>query len=219
MIVLHGIEEQRFRRELRVRVRRVVRDFGGELRGSERAVYLWRIVAEEPLLLRAVGERVGLSRERVRQVETRLLARLGEWMRAAFTVAELAELGAAAPAPAPARPLAAVPDPGIPAPSAEVVRAVRQELRLTAERMALALGASQTFFSRWERGEARMPARYRAAFWTLAQREPHPSGAGASPQGAPRSIPVDQPLRLAARRPGAQRPRSPLSGGGSADRP
>ena len=139
MIVLHGIEERRFRRELRVRVRRVVRDFGAELRGTELEVFRWRVVAEEPLLLRECGERIGLSKERVRQVETRLLARLGERMRGALSAAELAELGAAAPAPAPV----AVVEPELPAPAPELVRAVRRELGQTGERLGSCSAACQ----------------------------------------------------------------------------
>ena len=42
----------------------------------ERAIWDERLMAEDPLALAALGERFGVSRERVRQIEARLKKRL-----------------------------------------------------------------------------------------------------------------------------------------------
>ncbi len=46
------------------------------------AIFEERLVAEDPLTLQDLGERFGISRERVRQLEARLLSRLREFLRA-----------------------------------------------------------------------------------------------------------------------------------------
>ncbi len=46
----------------------------------ERAIWSERMVAEEPLALAVLGERFGVSRERVRQIEARMKKRLREYL-------------------------------------------------------------------------------------------------------------------------------------------
>jgi RNA polymerase sigma-32 factor len=48
---------------------------------KELAIFDERLVADEPLTLQELGDRFGISRERVRQVEQRLTARLREFLR------------------------------------------------------------------------------------------------------------------------------------------
>lgn len=49
---------------------------------KEIAIFEDRLIAEDPLTLQDLGERFGISRERVRQLEARLLSRLREFLRA-----------------------------------------------------------------------------------------------------------------------------------------
>jgi RNA polymerase sigma-32 factor len=45
------------------------------------AIFDERLVADEPLTLQELGDRFGISRERVRQLEQRLLGRVREYLR------------------------------------------------------------------------------------------------------------------------------------------
>jgi len=50
--------------------------FGETLTGKDREIFDDRLIADEPLTLQELGDRFGVSRERVRQLEKRLLSRL-----------------------------------------------------------------------------------------------------------------------------------------------
>jgi len=54
--------------------------FSATLGEKERFLFEHRLVAEEPLTLQEVGDRYGISRERARQIEARLVQRLRAWM-------------------------------------------------------------------------------------------------------------------------------------------
>jgi RNA polymerase sigma-32 factor len=45
------------------------------------AIFDERLIADEPLTLQELGDRFGISRERVRQLEQRLTGRLREFLR------------------------------------------------------------------------------------------------------------------------------------------
>lgn len=62
--------------EVRAVVRRHMQELDGDLEGRERVIFDERLCAEEPLTLQEVGKRFGLSRERARQIESRLKRRL-----------------------------------------------------------------------------------------------------------------------------------------------
>ena len=53
-----------------------IREFGGTLSGKDRVIFDERLMADEPLTLQEIGDRYGISRERVRQIEERLKKRL-----------------------------------------------------------------------------------------------------------------------------------------------
>jgi RNA polymerase sigma-32 factor len=59
-----------------------VREFADTLAGKEREIFDARLLAEEPETLQVIGARFGISRERVRQIETRLKRRLKEFIEA-----------------------------------------------------------------------------------------------------------------------------------------
>lgn len=56
-------------------------EFGGTLQGREREIFELRTVANEPLTLQEVGDRYGITRERARQIERRMMDRLRDYLR------------------------------------------------------------------------------------------------------------------------------------------
>ncbi len=66
--------------EIEDRVKEKVREFGVGLSGKEAVIFHERLLAEEPLTLQELGDRFGVSRERVRQVEKRLLGKLRKYL-------------------------------------------------------------------------------------------------------------------------------------------
>ena len=50
------------------------------LEGREYEIFTERLLAEDPLTLQVLGERYGVSRERVRQIEEALRKRLREFL-------------------------------------------------------------------------------------------------------------------------------------------
>jgi len=50
------------------------------LKDKDLVIFRERLLNEEPLTLREIGERYGISRERVRQIEDRLKKRLKEYL-------------------------------------------------------------------------------------------------------------------------------------------
>ncbi|MEM7433883.1 MAG: RNA polymerase factor sigma-32 [Myxococcota bacterium] len=58
-----------------------IQEFGTTLEGKEATIFEKRLVAEEPKTLQALGDEFGVSRERVRQIEKRLLKKLKEYLR------------------------------------------------------------------------------------------------------------------------------------------
>jgi RNA polymerase sigma-32 factor len=53
-----------------------------EGKNKELAIFDERLVADEPLTLQELGDRFGISRERVRQLEQRLTGKLRDYLRA-----------------------------------------------------------------------------------------------------------------------------------------
>jgi RNA polymerase sigma-32 factor len=74
------LEEGEFRQLLRETVAR----FGESLQGRERQIFLDRLVSEEPLTLQEIGRRYGVSRERARQLESRLKERMRLYLESEF---------------------------------------------------------------------------------------------------------------------------------------
>ncbi len=57
-----------------------IEQFAGSLKDKDLVIFRERLLNEEPLTLREIGERYGISRERVRQIEERLKKRLKEYL-------------------------------------------------------------------------------------------------------------------------------------------
>ncbi|MCA9664397.1 MAG: RNA polymerase factor sigma-32 [Myxococcales bacterium] len=63
------------------RVQRVIREFGATLSGRDKEIFELRTVAEEPLTLQELGDKYGITRERARQLERRMMDRLRDHLR------------------------------------------------------------------------------------------------------------------------------------------
>jgi RNA polymerase sigma-32 factor len=69
--------------ELQALLKRKLAGFREQLVGKEKelAIFDERLVADEPLTLQELGDRFGISRERVRQLEQRLTSRLRDYLK------------------------------------------------------------------------------------------------------------------------------------------
>jgi RNA polymerase sigma-32 factor len=81
------LEEGEFKRRLQSSVAR----FGAQLSGRERQIFLERLVSEEPLTLQEIGRRYGVSRERARQLESRLKEKMRLFLESEFADAQVLE--------------------------------------------------------------------------------------------------------------------------------
>jgi RNA polymerase sigma-32 factor len=67
--------------EIQQMVKAKLADFRTTLKGKDIQIFDDRLVAEDPLTLQELGDRFGISRERVRQLEARLTGRLREYLK------------------------------------------------------------------------------------------------------------------------------------------
>jgi RNA polymerase sigma-32 factor len=79
----HNPETETADREWRDFAHDKVEQFAATLSGKELEIFKARLLAEDPETLQQIGARFGISRERVRQIETRLKRRLKEFIEAA----------------------------------------------------------------------------------------------------------------------------------------
>jgi len=79
----HNPETETADREWRDFAHDKVEQFAATLSGKELEIFKARLLAEDPETLQEIGARFGISRERVRQIETRLKRRLKEFIEAA----------------------------------------------------------------------------------------------------------------------------------------
>jgi RNA polymerase sigma-32 factor len=73
-------EEHMAETEYRRLVEEKIRSFEAGLKDKDIVIFRQRLLAEEPLTLREIGEKYGISRERVRQIEERLKRRLKAYL-------------------------------------------------------------------------------------------------------------------------------------------
>ena len=77
----HNPEEAAAAGEWRNFARERVEEFAATLKDKELEIFNSRLLNEDPATLQEIGERFGISRERVRQIETRLKNRLRDFIR------------------------------------------------------------------------------------------------------------------------------------------
>ncbi len=78
----HNPETETADREWRDFAHDKVEQFAATLKDKELEIFKARLLAEDPETLQEIGARFGISRERVRQIETRLKRRLKEFIEA-----------------------------------------------------------------------------------------------------------------------------------------
>jgi RNA polymerase sigma-32 factor len=78
----HNPETETADREWRDFAHDKVEQFAATLAGKELEIFRARLLSEDPETLQVIGARFGISRERVRQIETRLKRRLKEFIEA-----------------------------------------------------------------------------------------------------------------------------------------
>jgi RNA polymerase sigma-32 factor len=81
-------EERLAEDEYRQAVKERLKTFGEGLKDKELVVFQERLIAEQPVTLREIGERYGISRERVRQIEHRVKKKLKNYLSQEFEVLE-----------------------------------------------------------------------------------------------------------------------------------
>jgi RNA polymerase sigma-32 factor len=64
------------KRQLQALLREITGRFGKQLNSREKEILDRRILSDQPLTLRALGEKFGVSRERIRQLEGRIIEKL-----------------------------------------------------------------------------------------------------------------------------------------------
>jgi RNA polymerase sigma-32 factor len=73
-------EEEVAATEYRQLVSGKMTEFARKLKGKEQVIFTKRLLAEEPLTLQEIGDQYGISRERVRQLESRLKKKLKDYL-------------------------------------------------------------------------------------------------------------------------------------------
>lgn len=77
-----AVDERLGNEELKALFREKLGEFAETLEDKERFIFERRLIADEPLTLQDIGDHYGVSRERARQIEAALIARMREYMRA-----------------------------------------------------------------------------------------------------------------------------------------
>ncbi len=75
------VEEVLAESEMKALFRQKLEEFRHELNDKERDILDLRLLAEKPLTLQEIGARHGISRERVRQIEDRLIKKLRHYLK------------------------------------------------------------------------------------------------------------------------------------------
>jgi RNA polymerase sigma-32 factor len=77
-------EELWARAEIKELVKEKINTFKEGLSFKEKDILELRLLADKPLTLKAIGKKHGVSRERVRQIEVRLLKKLHNYLQREF---------------------------------------------------------------------------------------------------------------------------------------
>jgi len=73
-------DEQLFEKQSREVLRTKLEEYKNKLSGKELDIFENRIMAENPLTLRELGEKYRISRERVRQIQERIVKNIKKWL-------------------------------------------------------------------------------------------------------------------------------------------
>jgi RNA polymerase sigma-32 factor len=75
-----AIDEQISRKERGNLLREKLQEYRGTLSGKQRDIFDNRILSEDPLTLQELGDKYNISRERVRQIQEKILTKAKEWL-------------------------------------------------------------------------------------------------------------------------------------------
>ena len=76
-----GVDEQLSEHESRKLFARKIKEFRKTLSGKEADIFDNRIIAEKPLTLRELGDKYHISRERVRQIQEKIIKNIKKWLK------------------------------------------------------------------------------------------------------------------------------------------
>lgn len=76
-----GPEDTYAREEILNNFRRLLKDFAQELTGKDYIIFYDRLLAEEPKTLNELSQKLGISKERVRQIEEKIIKRLRKFIQ------------------------------------------------------------------------------------------------------------------------------------------
>ncbi|RLI53869.1 MAG: RNA polymerase subunit sigma-70 [Candidatus Thorarchaeota archaeon] len=76
-----GVEEQLSEDESQKLLARKIKEFRKTLSGKEADIFDSRIIAEKPLTLRELGDKYHISRERVRQIQEKIIKKIKKWLK------------------------------------------------------------------------------------------------------------------------------------------
>jgi RNA polymerase sigma-32 factor len=79
--------------EYRTLMSEKMREFAHTLKGKEEVIFRTRLLAEEPVTLQEIGDQYGISRERIRQLESRLKKKLKDFLLREFKDAKDLDVG------------------------------------------------------------------------------------------------------------------------------
>jgi len=79
--------------EYRALMRTKMHEFARTLTGKEEVIFHRRLLAEEPVTLQDIGDQYGISRERIRQLESRLKKKLKDFLLREFKDAKDLDVG------------------------------------------------------------------------------------------------------------------------------
>ena len=75
-----AFDDELARVQIEDQLRAKIHEFGTTLEGKERVIFEERLLAEDPKTLQDIGDAEGVSRERVRQIEKRLIGKLRDYL-------------------------------------------------------------------------------------------------------------------------------------------
>jgi RNA polymerase sigma-32 factor len=75
-----GVDEQLFEKQKRELLLQKLKEYRAKLSGKELDIYDNRIMAENPVTLQELGDKYKISRERVRQIQERIIKNIKKWL-------------------------------------------------------------------------------------------------------------------------------------------
>jgi RNA polymerase sigma-32 factor len=76
-----GVDDQLSEKEGRQLLTEKLKEFRKTLSGKEADIFDTRIMSEKPLTLREIGDKYHISRERVRQIQEKIIKNIKTWLK------------------------------------------------------------------------------------------------------------------------------------------